>query len=102
MNSYDIVADAVREYVDMQRKDKRPIDRIYIVHFYQSYNPITDFEECTELVYYNFDDETCDFEMDFCEGQCFVNEISIMSLHEIGDVMGTLFNMIKENRNENK
>lgn len=95
MNSYDIIADAVREYHELQIKNNRPICNTYIVHFYQSYKPVTGFEECTEIVFYNSDDDTCEFQSDFCEGQSFVSDISIMSIDEIGNVISRLCNRIE-------
>lgn len=87
MNSYDIIQRAVIDYAKDLNEHGQPVDNVYIVHFYQSYNPVKDFEECTEVVYYNYGESKVDFEMDFCEGQQYVTDIKVIALYEVGDIL---------------
>lgn len=101
MKSCDIIAKAIKDYTNMQIKDNRPIDSEYIVHFYQKYEWDDKWEECTVIVYCDgFPLGAIEFSNDFYEGQTEVKEISIMALYEIGDIMGTLLNLIKEMKHD--
>lgn len=103
MNSYDIIANAVREYVCLQMKDDRCIDDTYIAHFYQKYEWEDKWEECTTLIFdQDLPNGVIEFQSDFCEGQTEVKDIAIMSLHEVGDLLGKTFELVKEFRNEKK
>ena len=82
-NAYDIIADAVREYV---HNTDYVIDYAYIVSFKMSYHPYKDFKKYTEIVYYNYDG-SIDFEMDFCEGERYVIDIDILPLYKVGEFM---------------
>ena len=78
-NSYDIVADAVREYW------KNNYPQTVIAFFYQKYEFNDKWEWHEELVECNaFNDyETVIYQNDFCECQTCVKDISIISLDDI-------------------
>ena len=104
MDSYDIIAKAVRDYVVIQMKDDRCIDNDYIVHFYQKYDWSDKWEECTEIItWQDLPNGTIEFSSDFCEGQTEVKDIVVMALYEVGDLLGKTFELVKEmKRNEKK
>ena len=81
MNSYDIIANAVREYW----KENYPTD--VIAFFYQKYDFESDdeWEWCEELIYPEGSDNWDDviFHSDFCEGQTCVKDITIVELDKI-------------------
>lgn len=81
MNSYDIIANAVREY---WKKDY-PTD--VVAFFYQKYEFEGDdeWEWCEELIFPKGSDdwETVIFQNDFCEGQTCVKDITIVELDKI-------------------
>lgn len=83
ITAYDIIADAVREYV---HNTDGIIDYAYIVSFRMSYHPYKDFKKYTEIAYYN-DDGSIDFAMDFCEGEKYVVDIDILPLYKVGEFM---------------
>ena len=83
ITAYDIIADAVREYIN---NTDGVIDYAYIVSFEMSYNPVKGFKKYTEIVYYN-NDGSIDFEMDFCEGEKYVVNINILPLYKVGEFM---------------
>ena len=87
MNSYDIIQRAVIDYAEDLNKHGQPVDYAYIVHFYQSYDPVKDFKECTEIVYYNYGEPSVEFEMDFCEGEQYVTDIEVIALYEVGRIL---------------
>ena len=87
LTSYDIVAKAVKDYVDFLIDMDWQVDYAYIVHFYQSYNPVTQYEECTEICFYTPGDDDVTFDMDFCEGQKYVMDLSIIPLYKVGEIM---------------
>ena len=78
-NSYDIVADAVREYW------KNNYPQTVIAFFYQKYEFNDKWEWHEELVECSaFNDyETVIYQNDFCEGQTCVKDISIIPLDDI-------------------
>lgn len=86
IDSYDIIAQAVLNYMDWQIDNDRMIDIFYIVTFKQSYHPVKDFETCTEIVEVNSDREVTFF-MDFCEGQKYVTDVNVKSLDEVGKII---------------
>lgn len=90
IDSYDIIAQAVLDYMDWQNDSGRPIDIFYIVTFKQSYHPVRDFETCTEIVEVNENREITFF-MDFCEGQKYVTDVNVKSLDEVGIMMRDLY-----------
>lgn len=101
MDSYDIIAKAVRDYVVLQMKNKRCVDNDYIVHFYQKYKWENNWHECTELV--SFEDApngTIIFDSDFCEGQTEVKDIVVIALYEVGDLIDKIYELIKEMRQD--
>lgn len=81
MNSYDIIADAVRKYW----KEDMPIK--VVAFFYQKYDFESDdeWEWCEELVYPNGSDDwkTVIFHSDFCEGETCVKDVKIVALDTI-------------------
>lgn len=79
MNSYDIIAEAVRKYW----RDNYPQD--VIVFFQQKYSWDNDWERCAELVepHGSDDYENMTFLNDFCEGQTEVKDIVIVPLSDI-------------------
>lgn len=81
MNSYDIIANAVREYW----KRNYPTD--VVAFFYQKYEFERDdeWEWCEELIFPQGSDnwETVIFQNDFCEGQTCVKDITIVELEKI-------------------
>lgn len=81
MNSYDIIANAVREYWERNY----PTD--VVAFFYQKYEFERDdeWEWCEELVFPQGSDnwETVIFQNDFCEGQTCVKDITIVELDKI-------------------
>lgn len=83
VNSYDIIAEKVREYW----KATYPQD--VIAFFYQKYDfeSEMEWEWCRELVspHGSDDYERVIFENDFCEGQTDVKDVHIVSLDEIID-----------------
>ena len=86
MNSYEIIADAVRNYVIDEMEHDHIIDYCYLAHFYQKYDRDDKWEECTEVL--EVDDlDNIIFMMDFCEGQTCVKDITIMPLSDIGKMM---------------
>ena len=87
MNSYEIIANEVMEYVEYQTKHDRVIDAFYIVHFYQKYDWSDKWEECTEIVELVGPPGDVNFMMDFCEGQTDVKDVTVISLLEIGDIL---------------
>ena len=78
-NSYDVVADAIREYW------KTNYPRTVIAFFYQKYKHDNEWEWCEELAEcHAFNDyETVIFQNDFCEGQTCVKDILIVPLDDI-------------------
>lgn len=104
MDSYDIIAKAVRDYVVIQMKADRCIDNDYIVHFFQKYDWSDKWEECTEIITcQDLPNGTIEFSSDFCEGQTEVKDIVVMALYEVGDLLGKTFDLVKEmKRNEKK
>lgn len=84
-NAYDLIADEVFDYRDIQRSMNVPDDLFYIVDFRMSYKPFTDYERCTEIV--ELQDDEITFEMDFCEGQKYVCDVRVRGLSEIGEIM---------------
>ena len=81
MDSYKIVADAVRAFwVEHGPRD-------VIAFFYQKYEWEKEWEWCEELVesYSDSDFETVTFLCDFCEGQTCVKDITIVPLYEVTD-----------------
>ena len=81
VNSYDIIAEKVREYW----KATYPQD--VIAFFYQKYDFEEEWEWYRELVspHGSDDYERVIFENDFCEGQTDVKDVHIVSLDEIID-----------------
>ena len=79
MNSYDIVAQAVREFWNTS------IPQLVIAFFYQKYDFDKEWEWCEELIETNgdMDYETVVFENDFCEGQTQVKDITIVPFDEV-------------------
>lgn len=81
MDSYDIVAEAVRKFW----RENRP--QPVIAFFYQKYDYDNKWEWCEELIEcessYNYD--MVIFQMDFCEGQEDVKDLTIASLDEVID-----------------
>jgi len=104
MDSYDIIANAVRDYVLIQMKNDRCIDNDYIVHFYQKYEWENKWWECTEIVSgQDLPNGTIEFSSDFCEGQTEVKDIVVMALYEVGDLLGKALELAKERiNNENR
>jgi hypothetical protein len=83
VNSYDIIAEKVREYW----KETYPQD--VIAFFYQKYDfeSEMEWEWCRELIspHGSDDYERVIFENDFCEGQTDVKDVRIVPLDEIID-----------------
>ena len=81
MDSYDIVAEAVRKFW----KENRP--QPVIAFFYQKYDYDNKWEWCEEFIECesrsNYD--MVIFQMDFCEGQEDVKDLTIVSLDEVID-----------------
>lgn len=79
MDSYDVIAEAVKSYW----KSKFPQD--VVAFFRQKYSWDDEWERCEELVVcYGSDDyENMVFLSDFCEGQTDVKDVVIVSLHEV-------------------
>lgn len=103
MKSMDIIAKAVKDYTNLQIKDGRCIDCEYIIHFYQKYKCEDKWEECTVIGYCDgFPIGTIEFSNDFYEGQTEVKDIVVMSLHEVGDLLGKTFKLVKEMKQDEK
>lgn len=103
MKSYDIIAKAIKDYTKMQINDKRPIDIEYIVHFYQKYDWSDKWEKNTVIAYIeDFPVGSIIFYDDFYEGQNEVKDIVVMSLHEVGDLLGKTFELVKEMKQDEK
>lgn len=85
LTAYEIIAAEVIKYRDIQRSMHVPDDVFYIVDFTMSYNPITDYERCTEII--ELQDDEITFAMDFCEGQKYVADVRVRSLYQIGELM---------------
>lgn len=77
-DSYDIVADAVREYW------KKTYEQDVVAFFYQKYDFENDnaWEWCEEVITHDGSGRL-EFLNDFCEGQTCVKEIAIVSLDEV-------------------
>lgn len=103
MKSCDMIAKAIKDYTNMQIKDNRPIDSEYIVHFYQKYKDTDKWEECTVIGCCDgFPIGAIEFSDDFYEGQTEVKDIVVMSLHEVGDLLGKTFELVKEMKQDEK
>lgn len=81
MNSYDIIANAVREYW----KRNYPTDVVAFFHQKYEFESDDEWEWCEELVFPQGSDnwETVIFQNDFCEGQTCVKDITIVELDKI-------------------
>ena len=80
-NTYDYVADAVREYW----KETGPQD--VVAFFYQKYEHEDEWENMCELIECNSSDnyEKVIFHIDFCEGQTCIKDLFIVPLNDIFD-----------------
>lgn len=79
MDSYGIIADAVREFWS------KTYPQNVIAFFYQKYEHDTEWERHGELIECNSSDdyENVIFNNDFCEGQTCVKGLEIVSLDEV-------------------
>lgn len=85
LTAYDIIANCVIGYREIQRSLNVPDDLFYIVDFAMSYDMVRNYERCTEIVCLQGDE--IEFEMDFCEGQKYVCDVRVRGLSEIGELM---------------
>ena len=85
MNSYDIIADAVRKY--WNKVSQHPCE--VIAFFYQRYDFESDndwrFEQELCMPHSSSDFNTVEFLDDFCEGETEVKDIKIVALDDILD-----------------
>lgn len=79
-DSYDIIADAVRDFWKQQG-----FATDVIVFFFQKYSNEKKWEHCKELVIANSDTDfdNVEFLSDFCEGQTDVANIHIKELEQV-------------------
>lgn len=80
MDSYDIIASAVKAYWQ-----KSHFPRDVVVYFWQKYDHEEDWEWCGEVVFCHSDTDydNLSFLNDFCEGQTCVDIIEIVPLTEV-------------------
>lgn len=89
--SYDIVADEVISYWNYLVNNDLCVDVFYVAHFYQKYEKDNKWEECTEIIECQ-DGHDVVFQMDFCEGQTQVKDLSIYALYQIGQIINSISN----------